>query len=278
MRTVPVVAAEAVALATNNRVKPLSAGSFRTDGGATMGVLPRALWQRQYDTDARHRIELELRLLLIHSEGRNILVDTGLGNRLDDKAHKIYSPSPWSLLDNLKSLGLGRDDIDTVVLTHLHHDHAGGIVSDFGDGDELTFPNAEHIIQRREWKIARNPDTVNRTAYNYDHHLKLLEERGNIRLLNGDCDLTSEVRLVLFAGHSEGFQAVRVQLDDLLLWYPADLLANAAHMHTAVASAYDVCRRDTVAAKLSILTELQKNGGWLIFNHDPREIGVRYAL
>ncbi len=270
-------AADALASLAKLGINLLSAGSFLTDGGASMGVLPRKLWEKDFPADELNRIRLSLRVLLVRSEGRTILVDTGLGNRIDEKTRAFNAPEPWCLVESLAAVGLERRDIDTVVLTHLHSDHVGGLVSDFGKGDELTFPNAEHVIQSREWQAAREPDDLNRAAYKFDHYMRLLEQRGNVRLLRGDADLTDEVRLVQLKGHTEGFQAVRIRKSGHLVWYPADLLATRAHMNPAITTAYDICRRETVQAKLSILGELQQKGGRLIFNHDPQENVIRFA-
>ena len=181
-----------------------------------MGVMPKILWQKLIKADGNNRIELALNLLLIRSENKNILIDTGLGNKITPKIQKIYSPSKFILLESLAKLGLTRNDIDFVVLTHLHFDHAGGVTSIINNNIELTFPNAIHIIQKKEWKIAKNPDELNKASYNFEEDLKLLEDIGNYKLIDGDFQLTKDVTLELTGGHSEGTQVVRIESENEL--------------------------------------------------------------
>src|SRR5690606_20121175 len=115
--------------------------------------------------------KMDLNLLLIVSENRRILVDTGLGNRLSDKQRDIYQPSDFALPQALGELGFRDIDITDVIMTHLHFDHAGGIVTSFGEHEDLTFPKARYWIQKDEWEIAKNPDGLNQAAYSFDHQL-----------------------------------------------------------------------------------------------------------
>lgn len=120
-----------------------------------MGVMPKALWKKLLQADDKNRIELAFNLLLIRSEDKNILVDTGLGNKITPKVQKIYSPSKFILLESLAELGIGRNDIDIVILTHLHFDHAGGVTSIIDNKKQLTFPNASHVVQKKNGKLPR---------------------------------------------------------------------------------------------------------------------------
>lgn len=249
-------------------IRTINAGFYKTDGGAAFGVYPRALWEREVPADPKHRIRMAQNLLLIDSDGKRILVDTGLGNRIGDRVRKVYDPEEYSLFTELEKLGLTRHDIDIVVFTHLHFDHVGGLISDFGSGDELTFPNALHIAQKAEWDMAYQPDELNRAAYDFPGQIALLAGKGRFLLVEGDHHLTPEVTLVRLNGHSEGFQAVRID-DGELAWYGGDLFPTRHHMRPPVNFAYDVSRRDTVAAKLRILSELASRRGRLYFSHDP---------
>jgi len=219
----------------------LNAGSFWSDGGAALGVLPKALWHKEIFHDEQNRIEMSLNLLLINSSGKNILIDTGIGNRVSDKIRKIFKVSDFCLLRNLEKLGFTRYDIDYVVFTHLHFDHAGGIVTRF-EKDELTFPNALHVIQKKEWEIAKSPDALNKAAYNFNHHLKLLEESGKFKLISGDYQLLPGIELKFAGGHSNGSQYVKITDKNELAIYSGDIIPSIFHVKLHVTSAYDVCR------------------------------------
>jgi glyoxylase-like metal-dependent hydrolase (beta-lactamase superfamily II) len=252
-----------------SRIHPINAGFYRTEGGAAFGVLPRTLWEKDAPPDERHRIRMAQNLLLIESEGKRILVDTGLGNRCDERTRKIYSPEDYRLFEALAKLGFSRADIDFVVFTHLHFDHVGGLLSRFNERDEITFPNAMHVVQRAEWEMAVHPDLLNRAAYNYESQIAPIAESGLLKLIDGDFALTAEVTLIRFNGHSEGFQAVRVDDGASLAWFGGDLFPTRWHLKPPICFAYDVCRRETAAAKMRILRELETRKGTLYFSHDP---------
>ena len=247
----------------------VSAGDFLVDGGAAMGVLPKTIWQRFLKVDEKNRITLALNLLLIRADGKNILVDTGIGNKISDKIRKIYHPSAFLLPENLRKIGLQTTDIDIVVLTHLHFDHCGGTTSILNGQKVLTFPNALHIIQQKEWKIAKNPDELDKASYNFAEDLALLEESGNYKLIAGDFALTPEIRLELTGGHSEGMQVIRIDYGDELAYYAGDIIPMDANRHLSVTSAFDLNRKQTFLAKKKILRELQARKGILFLNHEP---------
>lgn len=255
----------------------VSAGDYWTDGGAMLGVLPRAIWGRSVHTDERHRNNLALNLLLIFAEGRVILVDTGLGNRLTEKQRDIYRPSSFLLPASLAELGIRDRDVTDVVLTHLHFDHAGGIITGFGDQDRLTFPKARHWIQKTEWETAKNPDGMNRAAYNFEQQLALLEESGRFELIEGQAEIAPGVTLTHTGGHTAGSQIVEVQTPSAFYIYPADIIPTFFHTALAVTSAYDVCRTDTCAAKQYIYKQLKEKQGILLLNHDLQRWEVPVA-
>ena len=242
-----------------------------------MGVMPKALWQKLIKADDKNRIELAFNLLLIRSDDKNILIDTGLGNKITDKVKKIYSPSKFILLESLAELGLSRNDIDIVILTHLHFDHAGGVTSIIDNKKELTFPNAIHIFQQKEWEVAKDPDELNRASYNFDEDLQLLEENGNYKLIDGDFQLTKDVTLELVGGHSEGSQVVRIESENELAYYPGDILPMEINRHLAVTTSFDLNRKDTFKAKKKILSEIKERNGIIFLGHDSNKQFIRFG-
>ncbi len=233
-----------------------------------LGVLPRAIWNGSTQTDERHRKKLALNCLLIKAPERNILVDTGLGNNLTPKQRDIYNPSQFMLPASLGKLGVRDRDVTDVVLTHLHFDHAGGIVTAFRDIERLTFPHAVHWIQSTEWEIARNPDGLNRAAYRFEQQLALLEKRGRIELVDGTREIVPGITLVRKGGHTLGSQIVEIDTDSGFYIYAADIIPTFFHVTPAVTSAYDVSRKDTYEAKQYIYSRLKEKQGTLLLNHD----------
>ncbi|HNX37905.1 MAG TPA: MBL fold metallo-hydrolase [Candidatus Cloacimonadota bacterium] len=251
-------------------VHRVHAGHYWSDGGALMGVLPWAIWGKTTPTDERRRQQMDLNLLLIMDHDRAILVDTGLGNRLSDKQKDIYQPSEFLLPFALSELGLRDIDITDVIMTHLHFDHAGGIVTGFGEVDRLTFPKAKYWIQKSEWNMAKNPDGLNQAAYAFDHQLALLESEGNFELLDGDAQICEGVSVKLVGGHTIGSQIVEIEAADGFCVYPGDIIATKFHTSPAITSAYDVNRKQTFEAKKYIYSRLRERQGYLLLDHDTK--------
>lgn len=244
------------------------AGDYWTDGGAMMGVLPWAIWGKYVPTDERRRKKLSLNLLLIVNQERVILVDTGLGNRLSERQMDIFQPSEFLLPLSLAELGYRDVDITDVIMTHLHFDHAGGLVTAFGDGDRLTFPNATIWIQHTEWETAKHPDGLNKAAYDFEYQLALVEESGMLRLIDGSIEIAPGVKVDKVGGHSVGSQIVEIETEDGFWIYPGDIIPTMFHSSPAITSAYDVCRKDTFRAKQQIFKALKERNGILLLDHD----------
>lgn len=254
-------------------LKIIKAGWFFSDAGASLGNLPRAIWGRFLSIDDKHRVQLNLNLLLIETADKVILVDTGVGNKMNEKEIKIFSPSVNSFKSALAEYGHSPATITDVIMTHLHHDHAGGIVSLDSEGEEyLTFPNATYHIQQSEWEIAKHPDELNIAAYDFERNLKLLQEKGKINLIEGDYTLCEGVSLKLVGGHTEGMQIVIINKDKQKYIYAGDIIPTETFLKIPITSAYDVCRKDTVKAKLWILKQLETEGYSLIYDHSTKDI------
>jgi glyoxylase-like metal-dependent hydrolase (beta-lactamase superfamily II) len=253
------------------KLSQVSAGHYWTDAGAFMGVLPYQIWHERVSTDERQRLRMELSLLLIQTESRNILVDTGIGNRLAKRRKEIYNPTEFELVPNLQALGLQASDITDVILTHLHFDHAGGVVSLIDDKDALTFPNAVYHIQSREWNMAKDPDKLNRAAYQFEHQLALLESDGQINLIEGTKEIAPNVFVHLVGGHSVGSQIIEILQDGVPYIYAGDIIPTHFHLPLAITSSYDVSRNETFLAKQMIYDKLIQGNGFLLLDHDTTQ-------
>lgn len=253
------------------------AGYYWTDAGAFMGVLPYFIWHDRVELDERHRLKMHLNLLLIQTEDRNILVDTGVGNRLNKRRKEIYNPSEFMLPERLRALGLKLEDITDIIMTHLHFDHAGGIITDTDGMDSLTFPNATFHIQNKEWQMAKNPDKLNKAAYQFEHQLALLEQDGKIDLVDGTAEIAQDVFVHLTGGHSVGHQMIEVIKDNQPYIYAGDIIPTRFHLPSAITSGYDVSRADSFAAKQMIYDKLRATDGFLLLDHDVNEWQLSFS-
>ena len=254
----------------------IKTGRVLVDAGGPFGLVPQSLWSKKYPPDEHHRVPMDLNCLLIHSEGKIILVDTGLGDKLDEKAQRNWAIThpDGALLDNLKELGIAPEDVDIVIDTHLHWDHCGGNTR-IQDGQVVpTFPRAEYLVQYVEWAEAMHPDARTRATYLLDNY-RPVWQRDQIRFLYGDTQVTDQVRCVVTRGHTRAHQSVILEGGDTPLMYLADLATYAIHFtRTAWVTAYDIEPLETIATKKKWQTWALETNATLIFEHDTTtEIG-----
>ncbi len=249
----------------------VSDGLFRIDGGGHFGLVPKVLWEKIVEPDELNRIPLALNCLLIESQGKRILVDTGFGDKLSPKERDIFDIAGRErLLSHLRRLGVAPEDVDIVVNTHLHSDHCGGNTL-LRDGEVVpTFPRAEYWIQRLEWADALFPNERTRATYLAPNFVPL-ERHGRVRLLYGDTRVTSEVRCVVTRGHTRAHQSVVIESEGEFAIYLGDLAPWAVNMERlAWVAAYDVEPLETIETKRRIRDWALEKNALLIFEHDPR--------
>ena len=242
----------------------LSAGHYYADAGAALGVLPYKLWKDKIEYDEFLRVKIGLNCLLIKSDSKNILVDCGIGDYISDRQRKIYNPSESNLLNDL-SVNINNDDIDTVILTHLHFDHAGGILN---KEKELLFNKARYIIQEKEWAVALKPDSLNAAAYPLMEHYSALENSGLIYLINGDYEIVKDVHVLKIDGHSPGMQIIKIIDNNQVIYFASDAFPIKEHLTPSITSSYDLSRKDLHKNKENIINDLKKHGGKLVFSHE----------
>jgi glyoxylase-like metal-dependent hydrolase (beta-lactamase superfamily II) len=256
----------------------ISDGTFALDGGAMFGVVPRVIWEKTDPPDERNRITLGLNVALVESGGRRVLVDTGLGDRWDDKAIRMYRiDRSRTLLEGLHARGMAPEDIDVVVNTHLHFDHAGGNTRRDGDRLVPTFPRARYVVQRGEWEDATHPHERSRASYRADDFVPVAEA-GQLDLVDGDVEVAPGVRAVPVGGHTTHHQMVVVEGGGSTLVVPTDLLPTTSHVPLAFVMGYDLFPVATVEAKRRLLAAAA-DGKWsILFYHDARTPigGVRH--
>lgn len=247
-------------------------GWFALDGGAMFGVVPRALWQKKIEPDEKGRIGLALRALLIEEVAgdRKILVDTGIGQKWDEKSSAIYGVdhSQLELERSLIARGLKTDDITDVLLTHLHFDHAGGATKKVGKQVVPTFSNATYYVQKANLEWAQNPTEKDRASYRPDDFDALLRE-GVLELLDGPGEWLPGIELIITNGHSQALQLPHVHGPEGHVTYCADTIPTSAHVPTPWVMAYDNFPLTTLEEKKAILQRAIEEDWILFFEHDP---------
>ncbi len=192
----------------------LNGGNFRLDGGAMHGVVPKTLWSRLVSCDALNRCEYATRCLVVEVAGKRVLIETGNGDKFSPKLKEIYGiDHDRSIEHALREVGLSPDDIDFVVMTHMHFDHSGGTTrfSTSGSGLAPVFRRARHVVQRKEWKDAVKPNERNRASYLQENVAPLAEGGGErLWLVDGDTEIVPGVRVIPTPGHTAGHQSVLI--------------------------------------------------------------------
>lgn len=252
---------------------------FAVDGGAMFGIVPRSTWEREFPPDGRNRVGLAARCLVAVDRGaaKVVLVGTGLGDRWDAGAvERLGLERAGAGLDaGLAGLGVCRQDVTDVVLTHLHLDHAGGVVRRGPAGAlELSFPRARHHVQRRAWQAAHAPSDKEAFLYRAED-FELLGHSNLLHLVEGDASILPEVALVASEGHTAGLQLPRFEGGGAHLTWCGDVIPTHAHLRPAWVAAYDVLPVTTIEEKKVLLAEALEDDGVLAFEHDPAMAACR---
>ncbi|GAB4459553.1 MAG: MBL fold metallo-hydrolase [Anaerolineae bacterium] len=250
----------------------LSDGECWVDGGGAFGLVPRVVWENLLPPDDQNRVKFALNSLLIRSQGKTILVDTGYGTKLTEKMWQnlgLVRPH-GSLVDALGRAGVSTADVDIVINTHLHFDHCGGNTV-LKDGIPVpTFPNATYYIQRLEWADAIAPNERTRATYLPENFLPL-QEHGQLHLMNGGSAITPQVRTEITRGHTRAHQIVLLEDGPLTAAFLADLSTLHYHLQRlAWVTGYDVEPLETIEAKRYWQQWLLNKDALLIFQHDTQ--------
>ena len=251
----------------NMKLTWLNGGVTALDGGAMFGVVPKALWSRKYPVNDKNQIELACEPILIQYEGKNFLIDTGVGfGKLNGKQLRNFGVSEQStIFESLQELDMTASDIDAVLMTHMHFDHAGGLT--YWEGDQLvpTFPNATVYVTQTEWDEMRNPNIRSRNTYwkeNWEpvqHLVKTYED---------EIEVAPGVKMIHTGGHSEGHAVIRLEQNGEVLLHMADIMPTHAHQNPLWVLAYDDYPMTSVFVKERIMKEALENGYKFIFYHD----------
>jgi len=248
----------------------LTDGTFRLDGGAMFGVVPKPLWERKSPADERNRILLAMNVLLIQAAGKWMLVETGAGDKWDEKRRDIYAlESDNRLLDQLAARGLRPEHIAIVINTHLHFDHCGWNTRVVDGKAVPTFPNATYYVQQGELEHARRPSDRDRASY-FPHNFEPMAASGQWQLLKGDAEVMPGVEVVVIPGHTGDMQCVRLRSGGKTAMFWADLVPTTAHLPFPWIMGYDLYPLTTLESKKKWLPLAARENWLCLFAHDPK--------
>jgi glyoxylase-like metal-dependent hydrolase (beta-lactamase superfamily II) len=247
--------------------------SQRLDGGAMFGNAPRALWRTWVEPDELNRIPLACRALLIDDDGRLILFETGIGAFFPPQLRDRFGVQEERhvLLDSLEKAGFSDEDIDCVVLSHLHFDHAGGLLKAYHPEEpmQLLFPNATYVVSWDAWRRAKHPHARDRKSF-IPELPNLLEQSGRLEVVKGHRSeaLGGDYKLWLSEGHTPGLMLTEIPGVDGPVVFGADLVPGRPWLHLPITMGYDRYPEQLVDEKTDLLTRLLDEGGRLFFTHD----------
>jgi len=246
----------------------VSDGTYFLDGGAFFGVVPKTLWSKKVTPDEQNRLDAGLNSLLVRTGDKNVLIETGIGNKLPDRLVQIFK-QPAKLLDNLHAAGVAPEDIDFVINTHLHFDHCGWNTVRRGNQISPTFPNAKYYVQRGEWEHGRlqlERDAISYMSPNYDP----LIESGQMILLDGDREILPGISVKVFPGHTANMQTVIIESGGKKACYISDLIPTSNHLDLTWVMAFDVFPLDTIESRKKYYASAISQRWLTVFTHDDR--------
>jgi glyoxylase-like metal-dependent hydrolase (beta-lactamase superfamily II) len=253
----------------NFELSVFSDGTYPLDGGAFFGVIPKVMWSRKVAADERNYVAAGLNSLFIRTGSHNVLVETGMGNKLSERMIKFYG-QPAKLLDNLAAAGISPGDVDIVINSHLHFDHCGwNTVRDSSGKIVPTFPRARYYAPEGEWQYSRRPserDAISYLPENYDP----LVESGQMTLLKGGEEIVPGISVKIFPGHTAHMQAVLVRNRRLTACYISDLIPTTAHIDITWGMGFDLYPLDTIESKKRYYAQAIPEKWLTVFTHDPK--------
>jgi glyoxylase-like metal-dependent hydrolase (beta-lactamase superfamily II) len=254
----------------------IAGNAQRLDGGAMFGNCPRALWERWAPADDHHRIDLACRALLVDDGQRKVLFETGIGLFFEPKLRERFGvlQDRHVLLDSLAEVGVDHSDIDVVVLSHLHFDHAGGVLTSWSADKplELLFPKATFVVGEQAWKRAKEPHFRDRASF-IPELLPLLEASGRLELVSGSTCSTLPADTYSFQfsqGHTPGLMLARVATPRGPVRFAGDLIPGTPWVHLPITMGYDRYPELLIEEKRPFLDQTIAEQGWVFYTHDPR--------
>jgi len=250
-------------------LKPVIADTWKMDGGVCFGLVPKSLWKRYYPEDKDNLVNVVSRCLLIETDDRKILIDTGMGRKQSTKYYGYkYLSDQDELKRNLSKAGVTPDEITDIIFTHLHDDHVGGATWLDADGQpQLLFPNARYWVSRKQWEWARNPNKREQAAF-LSVNLEPLAESGNLFLLDEDQEFMQGLFIKHFSGHTDGMLIPYIIFKNRVLVFVSDLIPLTGNLPVVYLASVDIQPLKAMEEKEHFLEEAVKNDYVLVFQHD----------
>lgn len=250
------------------KITPVSAGNLHCDGGALFGVIPKVLWSKEYPANAENFTPLTLRCLLVETENRKILIETGVGNFYPEKYLKNNGITPGNhLVNSLQKCGVAPDEITDVFFTHLHWDHCTGAVKNGNNKLELVFKNANLWCSKKQWEHAKVSNPRERAAY-HRQVLDFMFKSGKLKMIESEGELFKNIEIRFFNGHTPGQAIPLIHTNNKTFVYTSDLVPTAANVPLLWIAAYDLFPVTVMEEKETFLNEVAEKGYFLLFEHD----------
>lgn len=251
-------------------IKIIETGYIMADGGAMFGAIPKRAWQRKYPGNEHNLCPLVMRCVLAISGNKNILIDTGMGNKHLDKVNYYQPHGLVDIVNEIEKSGYRASDITDVVLTHLHFDHCGyATYKNINNETVPTFPNAHYWISQKQWDNYKKPNRLERDSL-FTENIQPVYDAGLLYFVENDMQLYENFELRLFDGHSTGQLVAYIKSDAITYTFPGDLIPTSAHVSLEWISAYDICAQTSLYEKERFLSEAEKEEYILIYCHDAK--------
>lgn len=244
----------------------LSDGNYYNDGGTMFGIIPKVMWEKRIAPDERNTIPLATNSLLVRTGKQNVLIETGIGNKLNQKSQAIYRNQAL-LMKSFEQAGISPDEIDIVINTHLHFDHCGWNTR-YQDGKPVaTFPRATYYVQEGELQHAHEQHERDRVSYMTDNYDPLVNS-GQMKLLNGDAEIVPGISVKVYPGHTRDMQAVIVSSGGKVAAYPSDLVCDTKHLDPTWTLGFDLYPLESIANKHRFYDVAIPRQWLVVFTHD----------
>ena len=245
----------------------VSDGTYFLDGGAYFGIVPKPLWSARVAADNQNRVVVGLNSVVVRTGKQTVLIETGIGNKLNEKMQRIYQPQA-RLLENLAAAGIAPEKIDIVINSHLHFDHCGWNTVMKNGAAAATFPNAAYYAPRGEWEAGREQRERDAISYISDNYDPLIGS-GQMKLVEHDQEIVPGIAVRNYPGHTRSMMAVLLTSGGKTACYISDLIPSSTHLNLTWGMAYDLFPLETIANKKRFYAEAIP-GNWLVlFTHDP---------
>ena len=253
----------------------LNGGVNFLDGGAMFGVVPKPLWNRRYPANEKNQIELRTDPILLQLDGKNYLIDAGMGNgKLTEKQIRNYGVLEESSIDkSLAELGLTLKDIDCILMTHMHFDHACGLTKVDGDSFTSVFPDVPIITSAVEWNEMRNPNIRSRNTY-WKMNWEPIQDQ--VETFEGELQITDHLRMIHTGGHSDGHSIIIYEDGDDCFIHMADIMATHAHQNVLWVMAYDDYPMTSIFQKEKWMEYGYERNAWYTFYHDAYYRAIKF--